>query len=125
MIKYYMLWVEKETLEKLVKRLLKILPDRIKLVYVFGSRVRGNHDEWSDLDILVVVKDKKPEIEKKIIDIVAEERFKTGIPFAPIIKDIKVFEEEKRLNTPFYQNLLKEGINLLKEEVLSGTRIKR
>ncbi len=95
-----MLWIEKETLEKVVKRLLNALPHHIKLIYVFGSRVRGNHDEWSDLDILVVVKDKKPEIEKKIVDIFAEERLNTGIPFAPIIKDIKIFEEEKRLNTP-------------------------
>jgi len=121
MIKYFMLWVTKETLEKLVKKLLKVLPGRIKEVYVFGSRVRGNHDEWSDLDILIVVKDKRPEIEKEIIDIFAEERFNTGIPFAPIIKDMKIFEEEKRLNTPFYQNLIKEGINLLKEEVCSDT----
>lgn len=91
-----MLWVEKETLEKLVKKLLNVLPDTIKLIYVSGSRVRGDHDEWSDLDILVVVKGKRPEIEKKIVDIFAEERFYTGIPFAPIIKDMKIFEEEKK-----------------------------
>lgn len=111
-----MTWFMKEALERISTRLKKAFPERIKALYVFGSRIRGDHSEWSDLDVLIIVKDKEIKIEKAIIDIFVEERLNTGIPFAPVIKDIKVFEDEKRLNTPFFQNLKKEGINLLEEE---------
>lgn len=105
-----MFWFEKEALQRISSELRMRFSDRIKGIYVFGSRVRGDHSEWSDLDILVIVKDKDINLEKEIIEIFTEERLKTGIPFAPVIKDIKTFEREKELNTPFYQDILREGI---------------
>lgn len=100
----------RKALERIRDRLRERFPERVLYIYAFGSRVRGDHGEWSDLDVLVVVKDKDIEIEKKIIDIFSDEEFETGIPFAPIIKDIKLFEREKELKTPFYQDIMKEGV---------------
>lgn len=88
-----MIWFIRDVLEKIKKT----LPERIKGLYVFGSRIRGDHDEWSDLDVLIMVKDKNIKLEKAIIDRSVEERFATGIPFAPVIKDIRVFENERAL----------------------------
>lgn len=110
-----MTWFIRETLDSIVLRLKKTFPERLKGIYIFGSRIRGDHGEWSDLDVLIVVKDKDLMIEKEIIDIFVEERLNTGIPFSPLIKDFEVFEKERELNTPFYQSLSKEGVDLLKE----------
>ena len=103
---------EKETLERTVKKVREKLFDRIVTIYAFGSRVRGDYEEWSDFDVLVVVKSKSPKLEAEIISIFVNEELRSGIPFSPVIKDIKTFEMEKRLNTPFYRNIMKEGVLL-------------
>lgn len=103
---------EREALKRITETLKGRFPDRIISIYAFGSRVRGDHEEWSDLDVLVVVKNKDPDIEKGIIDIFTDEEMETGIPFAPVIKDVRVFERERELKTPFYQDIMKEGVLL-------------
>ncbi|MEW6570529.1 MAG: nucleotidyltransferase domain-containing protein [Nitrospirota bacterium] len=103
---------EKNILNRLTESLRQRFPERIMAIYAFGSRVRGDHGEWSDFDILVIVKDKTPEIETEIISLFVDEEMKSGIPFSIVIKDIKAFEMEKKLNTPFYENILKEGVLL-------------
>ena len=103
---------EKEALERAVKRVREKLSDRIVSIYAFGSRVRGDYEEWSDFDVIVVVKSKTPQLEAEIVSIFVNEELRSGIPFSPVIKDIKTFEMEKRFNTPFYRNIIKEGVLL-------------
>ena len=103
---------EKGSLGRITNSLREQFPDRITGIYAFGSRVRGDHGEWSDFDILVVVKDRDPLIEEAIISSFVEEELRSGLIFTPLIKDQKAFESEKRFNTPFYENLTREGIVL-------------
>ena len=103
---------EKKVLTRITKQIKKRIPEMIISIYAFGSRVRGDHSGWSDFDILVIAKHKTPELESLIIGIFVDEESKSGLSFAPLIKDIKVFEMEKKFNTPFYENILKEGILL-------------
>jgi predicted nucleotidyltransferase len=101
---------EKNILNRMTERLRERFPERIMDVYAFGSRVRGDHSEWSDFDVLVVVKDRNISIEHEIIEIFVEEELHSGVMFALIIKDQKTFESERKYNTPFYQNIMKEGV---------------
>ncbi len=103
---------EKNALKRIIEQLKERFSNRIVSVYAFGSRLRGDHNEWSDFDVLVVVGDKTPEIESEIISIFVEEETKSGLSFTPVIKDIQAFELEKRFNTPFYENIIKEGVLL-------------
>jgi|GEM_PF-3762865 predicted nucleotidyltransferase len=59
-------------------------PERIVSIYASGSRVRGDYREWSDIDLLIIVKD----------------------------KDSRAFKKGKRFRTPFYENIIREGIAL-------------
>jgi len=103
---------EKETLERAVKEVREKLSGRIVSIYTFGSRVRGDYEEWSDFDVLVVVKSKTPKLEAEIVSIFVDEELRSGIPFSPVIKDIKAFEMERRFKTPFFENIIKEGVLL-------------
>lgn len=103
---------EKDALDRVIKKIREVLSDRIVLAYAFGSRVRGDYEEWSDFDVLVVVRDKTPEIEAEIISIFVEDEIKSGLSFTPVIKDIETFEMEKRFKTPFFENIIKEGVPL-------------
>lgn len=103
---------EKEALGRAVKMVREKLSDRIVSIYTFGSRARGDYEGWSDFDVLVVVKDKTPEIEAEIINTFVDEEIKSGLSFAPVIKDEESFEMEKRFETPFFENIMKEGVPL-------------
>ena len=101
---------EKDILNRITEKLRNKFEERIKAVYAFGSRVRGDHGEWSDFDVLVVVKNRDPFIEAEIINVFVEEELQSGLMFTPLIKDVKSFELEKNLHTPFYENIIREGI---------------
>jgi predicted nucleotidyltransferase len=103
---------EKKALKRVTEKLKKRFPNRIVSVYAFGSMVRGDHSEWSDLDVLVIVRDKTPKIEASIINIFVDEEMQSGIPFSPLVKDLGTFEMEKKYKTPFYENIMKEGVLL-------------
>jgi predicted nucleotidyltransferase len=103
---------EKQTLERIAARLREKFADRIVGAYAFGSRVRGTHRAWSDFDVLVVVRDRNSETETEIIGIIVDEEVKAGLSFAPVIKDARAFALEKGLNSPFYENIMREGVPL-------------
>lgn len=46
------------------------------------------------------------------MDIFVGEELKSGISFTPVIKDVESFEREREYHTPFYENIIKEGILL-------------
>jgi predicted nucleotidyltransferase len=103
---------EKKVLQQISRSLRERFPERITAVLAFGSRVRGNHGPWSDFDVLIVVRDKTPQIENDIIGLFVDEEMKLGVNFTPVVKDAGAFEQEKKFHTPFYENLAREGVLL-------------
>lgn len=80
----------------------------------FGSRVRGEGSEDSDLDLLILVDRKAPEIEVKIEDVAYQVMWDHD--FKPILS-IKFFTESGYLNLlregfSFYKNIEREGVSL-------------
>jgi len=103
---------ERRTLERIAAHLKARFADRIAAVYAFGSRVRGDHGAWSDFDLLVTVRDREPRIEAEIVGVIVDEEVMAGLSFAPVIKDADAFELEKRLRSPFFDNIAREGVLL-------------
>ena len=103
---------EREALKAVAQTLRERLSGKIVSVHAFGSRVRGNHDEWSDFDLLSIVEGRAPALEEEVVGIIVEEEMKKRLSFAPVVKDIRQFEMEKRFHTPFYENIVKEGVPL-------------
>ncbi len=103
----------KRSLDQISRRLKGLYPSRIVSIYAFGSRVRGEHKEWSDIDLLIIVKHRDPAIERDIVGLIVDEEEKSGLSFSPVIKDYESFMAEKRLQTPFYKNIERDGIALL------------
>jgi predicted nucleotidyltransferase len=102
--------------EALVKDLKERFPlhikKQIKRFIVFGSRVRGETTEGSDLDIIVLVDEKTPEIEKALDDIVYQVMWDHD--FKTIIS-LKIFAESKFNDAfsrgfSFYRHVVEQGI---------------
>ena len=84
-----------------------IKSDDIKLIMLFGSVARGDDNEESDIDILIVspIADKiKPEIHKIAIDIILEK----DEVISPRVMTEDEFKKAK--DYPFLSNALKEGL---------------
>ena len=84
-----------------------IKSDNIKLIVLFGSVARGDDNEESDIDILIVspIADEiKPPIHKIAIDIILEK----DEVISPRLMTEEQFNQMDEY--PFLNNVLKEGI---------------
>ena len=98
------------SLTKAGDRLRARIPNEVVNIYAFGSRVRGDHGDNSDLDILVVVQARTMDVEQAVIDVFFEEEMRNGITIEPTIKEFTSFELERKHHSPFYENVVTEGI---------------
>jgi len=87
------------------------MPDDAQ-VLLFGSQARGDANEFSDWDILILLN--KPKVNGDDFDEVAyplvELGWKYGQEINPLMYSID--DWKKRSFTPFYQNVVKEGISI-------------
>ena len=81
----------------------------VRRIIVFGSYVRGDLNEGSDID-LVVVGDFKERFHKRIASILNL----TDLPIEPLCYTEEEFRERIRNNNGFISEVLKEGENLLR-----------
>jgi len=96
------------------KRLSSDLANRIKRFIIFGSRAQGKAMEDSDLDVIALVDEKSPELEKRLEDIAYQIMWDND--FKPIIS-LKVLSEAQFYNSinrgfSFYRHVEKEGISV-------------
>lgn len=89
------------------------LEKEIKVIYLFGSRARGDERPDSDYDLFLVVTDDFVLPDKsRIYDVVMDVFLKTGRFVSLKIRREKEFQRLRELETPFIRNLLKEGIEV-------------
>jgi len=103
---------DKALILELKKRLSSVLESHMKRIIVSGSRVRGEAAEESDLDVIALVDEKAPEIEKKLEDVVYQVMWDHD--FKPIVS-LKVFSESQFYDAlhrgfSFYRQVEKEGM---------------
>ncbi len=80
-------------------------------VILYGSYARGDYRSDSDLDILILLDKAKitREDEKRVKYPLYEIEFETGKIISPLVLSKKEWESHHRI-TPFYENVIKEGV---------------
>lgn len=94
------------------KKIRDVLKDQFVLLEIFGSKVKGNPTPDSDIDILVVVKNKDLNIKSKIYDTLFEIDPYYEYKISLIVYSVFEYEQNLRLKSPFIENIEKEGIKL-------------
>lgn len=92
----------------------KILGNRLKKIILYGSYARGDYNETSDVDLMLLTDLNFDEIEEyrdKISDIAFDIELKTGIIISPVIKNIDNYNSKVNI-IPFYKNVQMEGVVL-------------
>lgn len=81
-------------------------------IYLYGSRSRGSATPQSDWDLLILLNNKiTHETEQSITSPLYDLEFDTGEIISPMIYSKQEWES-KYPSTPFYQNIMREGILL-------------
>ena len=103
--------IERKVIKAFVKELKEKLGNEIITIRIFGSKVRGDFEKDSDIDIFILVK-RKGDVRDEISDIAAEYFFKYNVPLAPVVYSLLEYEKNKELGSFFFEQVEKEGVAL-------------
>lgn len=98
--------IAKELKEKLAK-VIHLIDFR-----VFGSRARGDEDEYSDMDVFIEVEFIDKVSRERIFDMVWEVGFENFIVISPLIFTRGEIERSALRSSPIVRNIVEEGISL-------------
>lgn len=103
-------------MNEFVKGVNQILGNRVKKVILYGSYARGDYNESSDIDIMILTDLSDNEIieyRDKIWDYAYDIEFDNNfdIQLSPLVKNIDKFNYWLEA-LPFYMNVQKEGVIL-------------
>ncbi len=102
---------EKEALSELKSQLKQRIPDAEIILY--GSKARGDSEELSDIDILILI-DKKVDrkLKEKIVDIRYDIELKYDVVFGLVIENKDFWDSSLANAMPFHKNIEREGVLL-------------
>ena len=103
---------EKEAISELVNISRQQLGSLIKEIILFGSKVNGKSDEFSDIDILFVLDKVSWEIKELISGIAADENIKNGVLISTLRYSIDDWENPVVKSSPFAVAVRNDGIRL-------------
>lgn len=93
-------------------QLRRLLGDKLSKIIIYGSYARGDYHQYSDVDVMILVKMSEEEIkqiENTIYDMVFDIQMETGVDISPIIKNEDQYEYWVDV-LPFYRNVRDEGV---------------
>ena len=104
----------KELLHELKNELEKVFGEKLKKVIVYGSYARGESDEGSDLDIMVLVDMNEEEIKNerdKVLDLTVDLTTRYGVVLSIIENNYDYFYDWAEV-LPFFANVIREGVSI-------------
>lgn len=90
----------------------ELFGDKFKNIILYGSYARGDYDEESDIDIMIMVDMPREELYKyrSLMSIFcAELDLENNVLLSPKLQSIPFFNKWKNA-LPFYQNVIKDGV---------------
>jgi len=88
------------------------LRSRIEKIVLFGSHARGKWRESSDYDLLIVLENKTPELERTLYDAAETVSEETQADVSLKLYSHNGYEQLRSLKAPLFMNILREGISL-------------
>ena len=79
---------------------------------IFGSKVRGDFQRESDIDILLIVRDRDARVREYISEIASDLNLEFDCLISPVIYTEAEYNQNRQFNNLFAENLEKEGITL-------------
>ena len=90
----------------------QLLKDDLMAEYLFGSYATETQTTASDIDILIIVKQFKPELQREVSGLASDYSLEYGTYISPIVQGQDAWEQNKRYQTLFYRDVTTHGIPL-------------
>ncbi|HEX8947495.1 MAG TPA: nucleotidyltransferase domain-containing protein [Dissulfurispiraceae bacterium] len=102
----------KERDYEIAKKLKEKLSEFVLLLdfRVFGSRARGDEDEFSDMDVFLEIESLNKETKERISETVWEVGFEHFMVICPLIFTKDEIEKSPLRVSPIVRNILEEGV---------------
>jgi predicted nucleotidyltransferase len=99
---------------EIAKKLKARLSEVVQLVdfKVFGSRARGDAEEYSDMDVFIEVEYLDKELKRRIREIVWEIGFENSVYISPLIFTRYEIEDSPLRAYPIVKNIREEGVSV-------------
>ena len=99
--------IEEEIIQEFKRRVKTILGDRLDRIILFGSRSRGDAEEDSDFDFLVLVKSFADESKPSVRTIAHELSLRCDVVVTALVVTLDDFREDRYFY--LYENIKNEG----------------
>jgi len=103
---------ERDVLVEFLSRLQERYSCRIAHVWLFGSKARGDFDEESDVDLLIVVRDGDDALEKAVSEIAYDLSLEHGVLLCEHVVSSWRFAQMRARQEFIYRNIVREGVDL-------------
>ena len=103
---------ERQALAEYVSQLREQFGDQVQHVILYGSKVRGDFDAESDIDLFVVFKDLDQSREDILTRLTLALDLKYDILLSDFLVDQARFKRMTEIREPLYQDLMTEGVDL-------------
>jgi len=84
-------------------------------VLLFGSVARGDYDEESDIDILVIVENGEAEFRDEVSMASYEPMLRNDVVMSSLVMDEMMYNWHRKYKDPLYKVIKREGIDLWKK----------
>lgn len=103
---------EQEALDIFLERLYARHGDRVRSVFLFGSKARGDAGPDSDLDLLVALTNDDPRLRSQVRRLAARVSLEYDLLLSAHAMGHSQWEKLTRYHFPLYQAIESEGIDL-------------
>ncbi|MBI5874486.1 MAG: nucleotidyltransferase domain-containing protein [Deltaproteobacteria bacterium] len=108
----YLTETEKNVVEEFAKQVRTALGENLIDMEIFGSKVRGDFTGDSDIDILVVVKERTLDSMDRIAEITADLNIEYNLSISPVIFSEYEYKVNEDMASPFVLSIEAEGVRL-------------
>jgi predicted nucleotidyltransferase len=111
----YLTSKERDAIEALVRRLKQIYGPQLIKVLLFGSKARGNFDEESDIDLLIVAQFPDKDYWqhwRRIIDEASDVDLEYDVVISPLVRNENGYDQMRQYDVLFNRDIDRDGITL-------------
>ncbi|MBC8503475.1 MAG: nucleotidyltransferase domain-containing protein [Chloroflexi bacterium] len=101
---------DQQALQEFVAYLQRSMPDKVEFLALFGSKARGDSQQGSDIDVLVILAEEDRELRRKILKRAARFSLAYDVLLSPRV--IGAERWEKMRGFSLYQNVQQEAAGL-------------
>ena len=103
---------ERTALEDYLQKVEGRYASRIQRIVLFGSRVRGEGNEDSDIDLAIILKKEDRHLFRELIDMATEIRLATEIRVSPLVFSEEEFQKLLGMERGIAVTIQREGVVL-------------